>query len=138
MIKYCVINADDFGRSIERNNAIDAAFSQGLVKSASLIVTTPYVYEAVSLAFNGGYVADTESRMFSEDFPWGLTVIRSYFDLFDVPAHTMDKVLRWYAAFVGQEWYDNGGFCGKDLRFTGAIQNYGYKTMDDIINLYGK
>lgn len=31
---------------------------------------------------NGKFVADTDSRMFTEDFPWGLLVIRSYFDFF--------------------------------------------------------
>ena len=37
-MKTIVINADDFGRSIERNNAIDYAFKCGLLGSAALIV----------------------------------------------------------------------------------------------------
>lgn len=39
-MKTIVINADDFGRSIGRNEAIDYAFKNGLIGSASLIVNT--------------------------------------------------------------------------------------------------
>lgn len=84
----------------------------------------------------GGYVSDTTSRMFTEDFPWGLAVIRSYFDLFDLPAPTIDKVLSWYANYMGFEWYVDGKFCGKDLDKTGIIQNYGLINDSDLINFY--
>lgn len=83
-----------------------------------------------------GYIADTTSRMFTEDFPWGLAVIRSYFELFGVEAPTMDKVLGWYADFMGLEWYIGGKFCGKDLAQTGIIQNYGMKTKTELLALY--
>ena len=84
----------------------------------------------------GGYVADTTSRMFTEDFPWGLAVIRSYFELFGIAAPTMDKVLGWYADYMGLEWYVDGKFCGKDLARTGIIQNYGIKTKEELVALY--
>ena len=84
----------------------------------------------------GGYVADTTSRMFTEDFPWGLAVIRSYFELFDIAAPTMDKVLGCYADYMGLEWFVNGKFCGKDLAKTGIIQNYGIKSKEELLSLY--
>ena len=84
----------------------------------------------------GGYVADTTSRMFTEDFPWGLAVIRSYFELFGIAAPTMDKVLGWYADYMGLEWFVNGKFCGKDLAKTGIIQNYGIKSKEELLSLY--
>lgn len=49
-----IITADDFGRSLERNEAIDAAFRHGLIKSAGLMVSTPYTQDAVNKAFRGG------------------------------------------------------------------------------------
>ena len=85
---------------------------------------------------DGKYVADTSSRMFTEDFPWGLAVIRSYFEYFNVPAPTMDKVLIWYSKYMGLEWYVDGRFCGKDLDQTGVIQKYGIKNKYDVIALY--
>ncbi|MBO5854682.1 MAG: NAD/NADP octopine/nopaline dehydrogenase family protein [Bacteroidales bacterium] len=85
---------------------------------------------------DGGYLADTTSRMFTEDFPWGLAVIRSYFDLFGIPAPTMDKVLGWYANYMGLEWYVDGKFCGKDLNVTGVLGRYGIKSINELIEIY--
>lgn len=86
----------------------------------------------------GGYVADLTSRMFTEDFPWGLVVIRSYFEYFDVPAPMMDEVLKWYSDYLGYEWYLNGKFCGSDLKRTGDIRNYGISSKEELISLYLK
>lgn len=50
-----ILNADDFGKSIERNRAIDDSFRQGLICSASLIVTGKHMQEAVNYINIGGY-----------------------------------------------------------------------------------
>ncbi len=50
-----IVNADDFGRSKERNQAIDDAFRQGLISSAGLIVTGKYMQDAVDYIHSGGY-----------------------------------------------------------------------------------
>ena len=84
----------------------------------------------------GGYITDVTSRMFTEDFSWGLAVIRSYFEFFNIKAPTMDKVLGWYADYMGLEWYVEGKFCGKDLIQTGIIQNYDIKTKEELLALY--
>lgn len=49
-----IINADDFGKSLERNRAIDDAFKQGLICSAGLIVTGQYLQSAINQANGGG------------------------------------------------------------------------------------
>ena len=51
-----VLNADDFGKSVEQNQAIDDSFRQELIGSAGLIITSPYSQDAVNKAINGGYV----------------------------------------------------------------------------------
>ena len=48
----------------------------------------------------------------------------------------MDKVLGWYADYMGLEWYVEGKFCGKDLIQTGIIQNYDIKTKEELLALY--
>lgn len=55
-LKRIVISADDFGRSHERNVAIDCAFKNGLVKSAGLLINTLYTKEAIEMAITGGYL----------------------------------------------------------------------------------
>lgn len=51
-----IINADDFGKSLERNRAIDDAFKQGLISSANMIVTGQYLQDAINKAVEGGYL----------------------------------------------------------------------------------
>ena len=55
-MKKIILSADDFGRSHERNLAIDYSFKHGLIKSAALLVNAKYTSEAVEMAKEGGYV----------------------------------------------------------------------------------
>lgn len=87
---------------------------------------------------NGTYVADVQSRLFTEDFPWGLAIIRAYFDLVDVPAPTMDCVLQWYAKYMGLSWYVDGVFRGHDLKTIGIPQHYGISTKADLLSFYSR
>lgn len=108
-----------------------------LTAKINSIATFQSVYAPLK-ELNGRFVADTESRMFTEDFPWGLAVIRSYFSLFGVESPVIDKVLKWYSNYMGLEWFCDGQFCGADLKKTGVIQNYGINRGKDIITLYSQ
>lgn len=54
-MKKIILNADDFGKSPNRNLAIDDSFRQGLISSAGLIVTGKHLQEAVDYMSRGGY-----------------------------------------------------------------------------------
>lgn len=56
MVMKIILNADDFGRSITLNQAVDDSFRQGLVTSAGLIVTGKYLQNAVDYINNGDYI----------------------------------------------------------------------------------
>ena len=84
----------------------------------------------------GTFVADTQSRLFTEDYPWGLAIIRAYCEIFGVKAPTIDRVLGWYADYLGLEYYVNGEFCGKDLVHTGIPQTHGISTPEQVLALY--
>ncbi|MDD6184483.1 MAG: NAD/NADP octopine/nopaline dehydrogenase family protein [Bacteroidales bacterium] len=110
---------------------------QDLTTKINSIPTFQSVFVPMKM-FDGKYYADTESRMFTEDFPWGLLVIRSYFDYFCLEAPVMDKVLSWFSDYMGLEWYENGKLTGKDLVHTGVIQNYGIQTKAELLRIYLK
>lgn len=83
------------------------------------------------------YVIDKDSRYFSEDFPFGLCVLRGFAEIAQVETPTMDKVLQWYQGLFGVEYFDeNGVFNGKDLDKSGIPQNFGLRTKSDIIKFY--
>lgn len=50
-----IINADDFGESLNRNRAIDEAFRQGLISSIGIIVTGQYLQDALEYVEAGDY-----------------------------------------------------------------------------------
>ena len=110
---------------------------EALTKKINSIPTFQTVYAPMK-EVDGQYVADHSSRMFTEDFPWGLAVIRSYFEYFNIPSPMMDEVLSWYANYFNLEWFVDGKFCGKDLAHTGVIQKYGIKTNEELIGIYTK
>lgn len=55
-MKKVFLSADDFGRSPNRNKAIDESIKKGLIKSIGLIVTGQYLQDAVNKMNEGGYV----------------------------------------------------------------------------------
>ena len=54
-----IINADDFGKSLEQNEAIDEAYKHGFVRSIGLIVTEQYMQDAIIKACRGVYKKPT-------------------------------------------------------------------------------
>ena len=52
-MKKIILSADDFGRSHERNLAIDYAMKHGLIKSAALIMGSEFTDEAINFAAGG-------------------------------------------------------------------------------------
>ena len=58
-----ILTADDFGRSKERNRAIDDAFKQGLITSAGLIVTGEDLSDAIEYINKGGYAEKVHLHM---------------------------------------------------------------------------
>lgn len=53
-----ILNADDFGKSPERNRAIDDSFKMGLIQSAGLIVTSKYLQDAVNYINKCNYIGN--------------------------------------------------------------------------------
>ena len=51
---YVILNADDFGKSLEQNEAIDEAYKRGFVRSIGLIVAEEYSQDAIDKARKGG------------------------------------------------------------------------------------
>lgn len=50
-----IVNADDYGRSQERNHAIVESMNTSLCSQTTLMVNMPYTQEAIDLAFENGF-----------------------------------------------------------------------------------
>lgn len=49
-----IVNADDFGRTLSINDAIDYAFKEGIINRTTIMVTHPCVQDAVNKSIWGG------------------------------------------------------------------------------------
>ena len=82
------------------------------------------------------YIPDKNNRYFTNDFPYGLCIIKGFAEILKVKTPNIDKVLRWYEKFANVEYFVDGNYKGKDLASTGIPQNFGIKTKQDILEFY--
>lgn len=68
-----------------------------------------------------GYVPDFKNRYFTEDFPFGLLIIKSIANILHVCTPHIDSVLEWGQTVLGKEYIRQGELKGKDLPETGYI-----------------
>jgi hypothetical protein len=85
---------------------------------------------------DGGYIPDLSSRYFSEDFRYGLCVIKDFCDICSIYTPSIDRILKWYENLFDLCFYDQDSFSGKDLADLPLPSHYSIKTKEDIINFY--
>lgn len=85
---------------------------------------------------SGKYVPNFESRYFTEDFPFGLCVVKDFCRLCDVATPYIDRVLGWYDRLFDRNYYSSGSFSGSGLRELPLPQNWDISTIDDLYAYY--
>ncbi len=82
-------------------------------------LTTPSVKEAE------GYIPDLNSRYFTADFSYGLTIIKQIADIYGVPVPSIEETLEWYDSIsLGESKY--------------SFSKYGIKSREDLVRFYKK
>lgn len=108
-----------------------------LTRKIHSIETFKSVY-APMIPYNDGYIADVESRMFIEDFPFGICIIKGFCEIAGIPSPYIDMLIKWFEKYLGVEYFTCSGYTGKDLINTGIPQNFGIDTVEKIYNFYGQ
>lgn len=85
----------------------------------------------------GGYVPDLNSRMFVEDFPYGVCILKAFANMLNIDVPVIDMMLDFYKEMSGIEYFKENGEYGKDIKDTGIPQNFGLNTKQDILDYYG-
>lgn len=83
-----------------------------------------------------GFVPDFESRYFTEDFPFGLCVIRSFAEILHHPTPHIDVLLKWFEKEFNLEFFVASSFSGISLKCLSIPQNYGIDTLEKIESFY--
>jgi len=79
------------------------------------------------------YVPDFNSRYLTEDVPYGLVVTRGLAEITKTLTPMMDEVITATSRWMGKEYLSEGMFKGKNLSEAPIPQNYGIKTLHDLI-----
>ena len=83
-----------------------------------------------------GYIPDFKSRYFQEDFPYGLCIIKAFCEIAGLNTPTIDEILMWFEKVIGVEYFLEDKFVGKDLTKLPLPQNFGLKTVEDVVRYY--
>ena len=84
------------------------------------------------------YIPDFDSRMFIEDFPFGVCMFKAYALMADVECPIIDMLLSFYERLTGIQYFKKDGTFGKDIETTGIPQLYGFNNKEEIIDFYEK
>jgi hypothetical protein len=85
-----------------------------------------------------GYTPDWGSRYFTEDYPYGLAIIKGFAILAKCETPNIDKSLFWYQKISGSTYFLPNGEVGRDILGCGAPQRYGYQSLDEVTKLYDR
>lgn len=82
------------------------------------------------------YYPDWNNRMFTEDFPFGIAVIKYFAVLTETKVPTIDKILKFYKEKTGICYFNDDDSFGKDIENTGVPALYGLDTLEKITDFY--
>ena len=94
------------------------------------VVTVPLVEK------EGKYYPDFNSRMFIEDFPFGIAIIKYFALLTETKTPAIDLILDFYKDKTGIEYFKADGTEGKDFEESGVPGMYGLDSLKKIIEFY--
>ncbi|WP_289053501.1 NAD/NADP octopine/nopaline dehydrogenase family protein [Carboxylicivirga marina] len=84
------------------------------------------------------WTADYQSRYFTEDIPYGLLLIKSLMEIYQIKSPWIDKIIFLTQSFLNLELITEDGKLGKDATRFPTFQKYGISTsrqVEDLFNL---
>lgn len=93
-------------------------------------LTLPMIKEAE------GYRPDFSSRFYTEDIPFGVSIIKALGLLAGVETPTIDTILDWYFKMTGKQYFEPDGSYGKDIKETAIPQLFGISDMETLKKFY--
>ena len=86
----------------------------------------------------GEFAPNFGYRYLTEDVPFGLAVAKGIAQLADVETLAIDAVLRWAGVKLNKMYLTDGRLDGPDVKGLPIPQNYGVRTLSDLVNWYAQ
>ncbi|CDJ58220.1 opine dehydrogenase, putative [Eimeria maxima] len=86
-----------------------------------------------AIAVGGGFQPNVQGRLFQEDVPSGLCVLRNIADMVGVRTPTIDMMIEWHQKFMNVEFLKDGKLNPETISLTTAPARYGITTADQLV-----
>ena len=83
----------------------------------------------------GGVIPDIDGRIFWEDIPYGLCILKNIADMVYVKTPWINKMIEWHQKFMNKTYMIDGELVPEILKETGAPRRYGIETIQQLLNL---
>lgn len=83
-----------------------------------------------------GYRPDFTSRFYTEDMPFGVSIIKALGLIAGVKTPMIDTILDWYFKMTGKKYFESDGSYGKDVNETAIPQLFGICDGEALKNFY--
>jgi opine dehydrogenase len=81
-------------------------------------------------------MVNVKARIFTEDIPFGLCVLKDLAEMLDVKTPYIDETIIWHQKLMGKEFIVNGKLNDKLISETGCPRRFGFKTFDQLMQHY--
>ncbi|MFY1067099.1 NAD/NADP octopine/nopaline dehydrogenase family protein [Enterococcus sp. AD013-P3] len=83
-----------------------------------------------------GFIPNFKSRYFTEDFPYGLLLLKAFSLIVGTDTPGMNRVLSWYQDNMQKHYLTKDGMPGKDFLAADVPQAHGIQNMTDLLQYY--
>lgn len=86
---------------------------------------------------SGGVIPDIDGRIFWEDIPFGLCILKNIADMVFVKTPWINKMIEWHQKFMSKKYIFDGELVPEIIHETGAPKRYGINTIEELLNIGG-
>ena len=109
------LSRDDLPSILDYYESTDAA---SLTRKIRSIEAFKGLYAPMIKTSDGKYLPDFNNRYFTEDFPYGILIIKSFAQRNGVPTPMIDTIIDWEQECVNKEYIKGGKLLGKEISGT--------------------
>lgn len=114
----------------------EAKTASQMTKKLKSIKAFDSVYAPLKQISDNKYVIDLDSRMFLEDFPFGVCVIKDISLIVGEDTPAIDTLINFYQKLTGYIYFNQDGSRGKDYFMLGAPGANGIRSVQELESFY--
>ncbi|PFH32059.1 NAD/NADP octopine/nopaline dehydrogenase, alpha-helical domain-containing protein [Besnoitia besnoiti] len=113
-----------YGKDVKDTSTLQRVFASNRGYAGCRTPATPV---------DGGYVPAVTGRLFTEDVPFGLCVLKDLAEQLNVATPTIDFMIVWHQNLMGKEYLKDGKLNPALIPETSCARAYGFTTPEEVV-----